>query len=44
MPNNWEGTLPVTAACLINARTGNIRTYVVGKVECKQVRQVTNPN
>ena len=41
MPDNWE-SLPLRGTSIITARTGNIRTYIVGKIQLGEVRDETN--
>ena len=41
MPSNWEPT-PLQPTSLIEARSGNIRTYIVGRIQVGKARDETN--
>ena len=41
LPANWESS-PLLSTSLIEARTGNIRTYIVAKVQVGKVYVETN--
>ena len=37
LPDKWGTTESIKSVCLIQARTGNVRTYIVGKAQLKEM-------
>jgi hypothetical protein len=42
LSDKWETTESIKSVCLIQARTGNVRTYIVGKVKLKEATVLVN--